>query len=184
MSKKPAAKTAPEAKDGAEAPKKRSKLKLALIALLPVVLAGGGYGGWIGYSKYFAPPAEAAHGEAAADGEHAPAPDPVEVSAVPTEIAAETSFTHSYAISILIAPSCGSAGQVDALKAASDEEARADGMLASLSWQAAARRTVDLTQKSCSYMRSEVIAAENKAAGIADSRMKIEQGGGAEGGHH
>jgi hypothetical protein len=138
----------------AEAPKSRSRAKLALLALVPLVLAGGGYGGW---SYFMVPEADAAH---------APAPDPIKVSAVPTEIAAETSFTHSFALGSIIARECGRV-PLRALKAASDAEATADGMLASLSWAAANRRIIELDDKNCRYFQTEVRSAEAKAARLA-----------------
>jgi hypothetical protein len=154
MSKKPD-------KTEADAPKGRSKLKLVLFALVPLAVAGGG--GYAGWTMFMAGDAVAA-----ADP-HAPAPDPVKVSAVPTEIAAETSFTHSFALATIIAKDCGTV-RMGALKAASDEEALTDGMLATLSWQAAARRTAVLDEATCRRFRYEVSSANAKAEAIAEAR--------------
>lgn len=160
MSKKPAkaTKTDKPAADGAAPPKKRSKLKLALFALVPLLLAGGGYAGW---TQFFAAPAEAAVGQDShgTEAAHGPAP-------IPPEVAAETSYTHSYALLVLLAPRCGGM-LAPALKAASEAEAHADGMLAHLSWQAAARRAANFTEKSCGYVLSEVETAEYRAAEAA-----------------
>ena len=176
MSKKPAkTKTAPAAEpapDGAPeaAPKKRSKLKLALVALVPLLLAGGGYAGW---SFFMAPGADEAHAEAAegeaghGEGGHG-TEDPMKVSSVETELKAETSATHTYALSVLIAGTCG-ASRTPALKAASDAEAAQDGMLVSLSWQGAARRVMGVTEKACNYMVGEIEEAELKLAPGADA---------------
>ena len=165
----------------ADAPKRRSKLKLAVLALVPLVLAGGGYAGW---AFYFAPAdshaGEVADGAAAAEGEEH-GTDMIKVSAVPTEIAAETSFTHSYALSVIVAKDCGVV-PVEALKAASEEEAKADGLLVSLSWTAAARRTIALNPKTCRRFLNEVVNADAKAAEIAAARFAAAQDGG-KGGH-
>ena len=68
MSKKPAKAAADDStNDGEAAPKKRSKLKLALFALVPLVLTGGGYAGW---TFYFAPAGDA-HAAAEKDGHEA-----------------------------------------------------------------------------------------------------------------
>ena len=177
MSKKAAkTKSAPAAKpaeDGAPeaAPKKRSKLKLALVALVPLLLAGGGYAGW---SFFMAPGADEAHAEAAAEGEEGHgedghgAADMMKVSSVETALKAETSATHTYALSVLIAGTCG-ASRTPALKAASDAEAAEDGMLVSLSWQGAARRAMGVTEKACNYMVGEIEEAELKLAPGADA---------------
>jgi hypothetical protein len=169
MSKKPA-KTAASENEGSGTPKKRSKLKLALLVLAPlVVLAGGGYAGW---TFFLAPaPAEAsvqaAEGtEAAGEGASGHAPDPVQVAAVPVDIAAQTSFTHSYALSVLIEEMCGEVS-VPALKAASEEEAHADAQLVALSWTAASRRVNALSEKSCGHFFAEIENADAKAATIA-----------------
>jgi hypothetical protein len=146
MNKKKTAKPAASAPEKADPPKKRSKLKLALAALAPLLAAGGGYAGWTVYA-------------ARADA----APDAMQVAAVSPEVAAETSFTHSYALAVLTAPLCGTA-RVPGLQAASDAEANADGRLVNLSWEAAARRAADLTGVSCDFLRHEVREAEHRAA--------------------
>lgn len=148
-----------------DAPAKRSKVKLALIALAPLVLAGAGYGGWMFYSG--------GHAEAAVE-DHAA--EPVAVSAVPTEIAAETSFTHSFALATIIAPQCGKA-RVPALQLASDAEAHADGMLVNLSWQAAARRTLTLDEGNCRRFLNEVRAAERKATELVEAKAGAKSAG-------
>jgi len=159
--KKPAS-----AKDAAGAPKKRSKLTLALLALAPLLLAGGGYGGWM---FYFAKPA---HGVEAGESGHGDT-DAMQVSALPPEVVAENSATHSFALSVLIAEPCGKALEVPALKAASQAEAIASGTVVNLSWLAAARRTVAISEKSCSFMLAEVRQAENRlAAAAADPAAK------------
>ncbi|MEO3385214.1 hypothetical protein [Mesorhizobium sp. CAU 1741] len=168
MSKKPD--TTPAA--ATDAPKKRSKVKLALFAMAPLVLAGAGYGGWMFYSG--------GHAEAAVD-EHAA--EPVPVSAVPTEIAAETSFTHSFALATIIASQCGKA-RVPALQVASDAEAHADGMLVNLSWQAAARRTLTLDEGNCRRFLNEVRGAERKAMELAEAKAGGGGHGGKGGGDH
>ncbi|MCC0040221.1 MAG: hypothetical protein H6893_14805 [Brucellaceae bacterium] len=174
MSKKPAKAAADDStNDGEAAPKKRSKLKLALFALVPLVLAGGGYAGW----TFYLAPAGDAHAAAEKDGHEADghaadgaeAADPVQVAAIPLDIAAETSFTHSYALGVIIAHACGAA-QVPSLKAASEAEAKADGLLATLSWEAAARRTSILDDKNCRYLKAEVYNADGKAARLAAER--------------
>lgn len=147
----------------AETPKKRSPIRLALFALVPAaVLAGAGYGGWIWYAGIAGEEVEAAQAKAAGT-------DPVAVSVVPAEIAAETSFTHSFALASIIAPTCGVV-PVAALKAASDEEARTDGLLVNLSWTAAARRTYTLDERTCRYFLNEVRGADAKAARIAQAK--------------
>ncbi len=132
MSKKTAKPAAAET--DAEAPKKRSKLKLALFALVPLVLLGGG--GYAGYAFYLAPHDGDAHaaeaggeGEAktGAHGEAEQPKDPVKFSAVPSVIAAETSFTHSWAIATMIRTRCGEIA-APTLQAASEAEAAADGL--------------------------------------------------------
>lgn len=160
MSKKPAKAAAPADASADEPPKKRSKVKLAIFALVPLLLAGGGY---FGYTKFFAKPADAAgHQEASAEGgEHGA--DPLKVAAIEPEILAETSATHSFALSVLLANRCGPS-EVPNLKTASETEAHADGMLVSLSWQAAARRTLTTTRDSCGKLLGEIEAAEAKLA--------------------
>ena len=170
MSKKPA-RTAASETEGAEAPKKRSKLKLALLVLAPLVLlAGGGYAGW----TFLLAPADAS----AQTGEEAaaePAPDPVQVAAVPVDIAAQTSFTHTYALSVLIEEMCG-AISVPALKAASEAEAHADPQLVALSWTAASRRVNALSERSCGHFFAEIENADAKAASIAADKAEAARG--------
>ena len=85
------------------------------------------------------------------------------VSGLPLDVLAETSSTHTYALSVLIAGKCGSP-PVPAVKAASDEEAESNGMLVNQSWTAAARRTRGMTQKTCNYLWAEIEAIEAKLA--------------------
>ena len=160
MTKSPA-KAAPAQPD--TAPKGRSWLKLAGLVVAPLLLAAAGYAS----GAYHAGMMAAAGGAHEAPGEGA-AKAPMVVSAMPSEIAAETSLTHSYALSVLISARCG-ALVADALKAASDKEAEADGRLVSLSWQAAARRTAILDERNCEYMLAEVAGAEHKARRIAEA---------------
>ena len=92
--KSPAKKDTAKKTDADTAPTKRSAKRLALVAAVALAaLAGGGYGAWAYLLKPTAPAAEAEH-----------APDPVKVAAIAPEVAAETSFTHSYALSVLIRP--------------------------------------------------------------------------------
>lgn len=154
------------------APKKRSKLKLAIFAAVPLVLAGAGYAGW---AMFLAAPAAEAY---AGDGH---GPDPVKVAAVPPEIAAEGSFTHSYALSVVIEDKCGTV-DTTALRAASDEEAHADGMLVNLSWVAATRRAAKLVDSNCGRLLGEVENANDKALRIAEARAG-KDGKGEKGGH-
>lgn len=171
MSKKPAKPAAASDTSAADAPKKKSKLKLALLVLAPLVLAGGGYAGWTMFLA--APGGEEAHASESGEDHGA---DEIKVSAVPAEIAAETSFTHSFALSVLLAQRCGVVDAA-ALKAASDEEAIADGALVSLSWQAAARRVATLTEKSCGHMMAEIVGADAKATRLAAEKLAPEKGG-------
>ncbi|MBO6718358.1 MAG: hypothetical protein JJ913_10420 [Rhizobiaceae bacterium] len=145
--------------------KKRSWLKLAIIAAVPLVLAGGGFAAW---TLYFAAPDGEAH--AAGKADHG-APDPMKVSALPREIAAESSVTHTYALSVLIAGKCG-ASHVEALRAASNAEAEGDGLLAQLSWESAARRSAQLKERSCGHLLAEIDDADAKAAARAASAAK------------
>ena len=147
------------------APKRRSKLKLALIALVPLVVAGGGFAGWpfvapaIGLGAPHAPAeGEAAAGEGADHGV-----DDTHVSALPPEAVAENSFTYSFALSELLKGICGEAS-VPSLRAASDTEAKADGAMVNLAWIAANRRVGTVTEVSCDRMASEIFGAEIKAA--------------------
>ena len=160
------AKAAPAApSDTPPAPKKRSKMKLAVLGLIPVLLAGGGYAGWL-----FAGPMlglGAAEAAAPHEGEQADhGIDATHVSALPPEVVAETSFTYTFALSELLKRECGAA-QVSALKAASDTEAKADGAMVNLAWIAANKRLETLTSASCDKMFSEIGRAEMKAAELA-----------------
>ena len=155
--------------DAPAAPKKRSKVRLALLAVVPLVMLGGGYAGW---SLYLAPwpSGEVAHAEAKAEGHGATGEaagghgeDPMIVSALPLEVLAETSATHTYALSVLMSGKCGSPA-VPGLKAASEAEAETNGPLVNLSWTAAVRRTKGLSEKTCDYLWGEIDAAEAKLA--------------------
>lgn len=158
--------TPPAAPAGEAAPpKKRSKLKLALLACAPLVLGGAGYGGWAFYAGGEAAYArETTHGEHAAEGEHdAAGQDGAEAALISDDdVAAENSFTYSLALSELLKEECGEA-DVTALKAAAGKEAAADGRLVNLSWMAAARRIGTITEKSCSRMLSEIGKANLRA---------------------
>jgi hypothetical protein len=145
----------------ARPPARRSRLRLALLALTPLALAGGGFAGWTVYA-------------ARAEHEPEPEPDATVVAAIPPEVAAESSFTHSFALSVLVAPKCGVA-RVPALMAASEEEARADGNLVNLSWLAAARRAAATTAISCDYLRAEVRQAEHRAVKLAQEKGEAPQ---------
>jgi len=165
------------APDDDPAPRKRSKLKLALAALVPLLAAGGGFAAW---TMFMAP---AAGGDHAADAAAGDGHGQMVALALPPEIVAEATYTHSYALSELIARDCGRT-RTGALKAAAEAEARADGMLASLSWQAANRRIGTLDEKSCGYMLNEVANANAKAQRAADEQAAAaEKGGKAKGGH-
>lgn len=175
---------APAAETSAE-PKKRSKLKLAIFALVPLLLGGGGYAGWTMFLA--GPDEEAQAAEVAEGGDHSPdhapkKPDPIRVAAIRLEVASETSFTYSFALSELLKAQCGKVN-VEALKAASDKEAENDGVLVSLSWQAATRRLTTITEKSCDYMRAEITAADNKALALAQPATAKGGHGEAKGGH-
>src|SRR5690606_11614867 len=126
-----------------------SKLRLALAALVPLVLGGGGYTGWAVHAKQ-------------ADAEAAAAR-----VVVPPEVAAESSFTQAFALAVLIAADCGRV-HVPALRAASDAELRDDGSFANASWLAAARRVAATTERSCGYLRKEVREAEFRAAKLVE----------------
>ncbi|WP_274628065.1 hypothetical protein [Arvimicrobium flavum] len=152
MTKKPA-KTVPAASSKTPPGTKKSKLKLILLAGAPLALAAGGYGGWTFYGG-----AWAGGGEAATDA--------ASVAAIPPEVAAETSFTYSFALSEFLKRECG-AVRVAALEAASAEEARADGTLVNLAWMAANRRMDTITEISCSRMLIEVREANAQAAAQA-----------------
>jgi hypothetical protein len=172
-SKEPAAK-ADGAAEGGDTPKKRSKLKLALFAAVPLVLAGGGYGAW---AMFFVGPAEA-EVHAAEDGHEKPDPE-VEATAW-RAIASESSFTHSFALSVLIQQKCGKV-RAPALREASDAEAKLDGLLAQLSWVAASRRAELMTEKSCGYLVAEIEDANAKAYQKAAEAAEKKKGG--KGGH-
>lgn len=164
MSKKPAKAAAP-AKDAKHdvPPRRRSKLKLALVALVPLMLlAGGGYAGWTFLLAGNA--AGTAHAAEGGDGA-GPGRDDITVASLPAEVTAETSFTHSFALSVLMAKQCG-ARSMPALEAASRDEARTNGQLVNLSWLAASRRAEAFTGKSCNLISSELVAAERKAATV------------------
>lgn len=182
MAKKKDKAAAPVAPTDAN-PTKRSKAKLALLVLVPLlVLGGGGYAGW---TFFLTPEPEAAHaapGEHGAEGERMTeghGVDPREVAALEAAAAAETSFTYSFALSELLKTRCGAVA-VDALKAASDAEAEANGMLVQMSWQAALRRTGTLTEASCDLIVSEIRLADAKAASAAEAKASTEKGGNAE----
>lgn len=150
------AKAAPAATPG-ESPKKRSKVKLILFALVPLIaLGGGGYGAW----AYFLAPAPEVHAEADTHG----GIDPQKVAALKAEADAETSATYNFALAQLLRSRCGGL-EVVALKDASDAEAAHDGMLVSMSWQAALRRAGTVTEASCERMLAEIDHAEVKAGG-------------------
>jgi hypothetical protein len=159
MNKKKTARPAASTPEKADMPKKRAKLRLALLALVPLLLAGGGYAGWTVY---------------AAPGDRT---DSMQVAAITPEIAAESSFTHSYALSVLMTSQCGKA-RVPGLKAASEAEAKTDGRLVNLSWLSAARRAADLTEVSCEHLRQEVREAEYRALTLQQGK-----GGGQKAGH-
>lgn len=171
MSKKPAreknvkdkaAKKAPAGADpaaaaegGAAAQPKRSKLKLALFVLAPLLLLGGGaYAGWT-FVLGTGPAGAAAHGEG--HGTDA------KVSALLPDPRPQVSASHSYAVAVIIADVCG-APPVPALKAASEAEAAADGAMVNASWIAAVARTRTLDAKNCSFLWTEIEGAEWKAA--------------------
>ncbi|MBO6538287.1 MAG: hypothetical protein JJ969_02710 [Rhizobiaceae bacterium] len=140
--------------EAAAEPKKRSKLILGLVAAAPLVLGAGGYAVW---AFYLATP-DAVEAHAAEGGET----DDMKVAAVPREIMAESSFTHSYALSVLVREKCGPS-DAPALRQISNAEAAEDGLLAQLSWEAAARRTQLLKAKSCGYLLGEIADADAKA---------------------
>lgn len=160
VKEKPAGKPPAGAAAGGEAAAKpkRSKLRLAVFALVPLVaLGGGGYAGW---AFFLAPKAaaEAGHG-----GEGGHGTDPTTVSALLPDARPEVSATHSYAIAVIMEPVCG-APPVPLLKAASEAEAAADGAMVNKSWIAAVRRTRTLDAKNCSFLYTEVEGAEWRAA--------------------
>ncbi len=167
MKKKPA-KAAGPAKDAtAEEPPKRSRLKLALAALVPLVLGGGGYGAWMLYLA----PGEAVAGPAEGAGGHGEAHSGAQL---PDEIRAESSFTHAHALATLMAPTCGRLLR-PVLREAAEQEARTDGPLVNLSWEAAARRAAGFTEFSCGMVRTEIVAAVMKAERLAEASAKAEK---------
>ncbi len=151
------------------APKKRSKVKLALFAMVPLVIAGGGYAGWpfvapaIGLGSADQATVEG-HDEGEGDGDGV---DHTKVSALPREAVAEGSAAYSFALSELLKGICGEM-RVDALKAASEAEAKADGAMVHLAWIAANRRVGTVTGISCDLLVSEIANAEQEAAGAAE----------------
>ena len=175
-----------------EAPKKkRSIVKLALFALVPLLLAGGGYAGW---TMFLAAPfeehgagehgAEVAEGEAAEGGAHGEAaPDAMHVSAVDYTIAAETSFSYAYALSEMLTDMCGTVDTAS-LKVEAEKEAHADGLLVHHSWAAAHRRMGTITDRSCSMMLAEVMNADGRAyARQAEAVLADKKKAGGGGGH-
>jgi hypothetical protein len=167
-----AAKAKPAAADAPEGGrKKRSPLKLALLALAPLVLAGGGYFGWTMFMGEAAgeDAALASEGTEGAAGHNEEARDGMATSALPPEIKAETSFTYSFALAELLNGKCGPL-RTSALKAAAEEEAAADGTLANLSWIAANRRMGTITEKSCEYMQAEIEHADGEASWQAQEK--------------
>lgn len=162
MFKKKAKATPAADAEAPAAPAKRSKLKLMLLACAPLVLAGGGYAGWAMFAG-----GEAGHAEAG----DAHGTDDVHVASTSPDVAAETSATYSFALSVLLKRQCGKV-RVNALKEASEAEAEADGMLVNASWMAANRRLDSITKASCSRMLSEISNAETRAAGAATPEPK------------
>lgn len=159
----------------AATPKKKLPLvKLAIFLAVPLLLAGGGYAGW---TMFLAAPGE----EHAAEGEHGEgAPDALHVSAIDYSIAAETSYTYTLALSVMLKDMCG-ATRTTALEAEADKEMQSDGKLVHLSWEAAYRRLGTLGVSSCDYMVSEIMDADGKAR---DSQLAAaEAAKKAEGGH-
>ncbi|MGE0500066.1 MAG: hypothetical protein AB7I79_00265 [Rhizobiaceae bacterium] len=171
-------KAAPAASDSGDAPKKRSKLKLALFALAPLVLGGAGYAGW---TMFMTAPAEATAHADGHDEAHQSGHDAGLAARMARETAAETSFIYSFALSELTRAMCGKVGNIGALETAANEEAGADGLLANLSWMAANRRMGTITDVSCEYIEAEIIAADNRAYAAAEAKMaeaaKAEKGG-------
>jgi len=163
---------APDA-DETPAPGKRRRLKLALAALAPLLLAGGGFAGWTQWVA--ATPAP--------DGGHAAGETVRMVAlALPPQIVAESTYAHSYALSVLIARRCGRV-RTNALKAAAEGEAQADGLLVNLSWEAANRRIATLDDKSCGYMLDEIARANGKAQRVAEEKAAAEKGAKGKSGH-
>jgi hypothetical protein len=181
---KPAPAKAAEATDAPK--KKRSPLKLAILVLAPVMLAGGGYFGWTFFtgeageaSAHASEATEEGHGSGHGGDGHGAT---THVVALPPEIAAESTFTYSFAMSELLNGKCGRI-RVKALKAAVAEEASTDGTLVNLSWIAANRRMGTLTEKSCEYLVAEIENADGKAHVKAEEKAaaaKAAEGGGHE----
>ncbi|MBX3576593.1 MAG: hypothetical protein KF723_05250 [Rhizobiaceae bacterium] len=172
---------------GGETPKKkRSIVKLAIFALVPVLLAGGGYAGW---TMFLAAPAEQHAAEAAASevegGEHGAegAPDEMHVSAVDYTIAAETSFSYALALSEMLTEMCGTVDTA-ALEVEAGKEAHADGMLVHHSWAAAYRRMGTITDRSCSMMLAEIMNADGRAYARQAEAVKADKKASGGGGHH
>ena len=137
MTKKPAEAAKPASpKAGAVVAAKRSKRKLALLALVPLLLAAGCYAGWVTFVAPAGSGTTGASGRLASEAADGRDGGP---ATVPPEIAAETSYTHAFALSVQIASRCGVA-RVPALTRATEAEAHENGMLVNLSWLAAARR--------------------------------------------
>ncbi len=126
-------------------------------------------------------PAPEAHAEGEGEG-HPGGVDPQKVAALALEAAAETSATYNFALAQLLKGRCGEL-QVEALKTASDGEAAKDGMLVSLSWQAALRRAGSVTEVSCERMLAEIDRAEFKLEGGAAPAAKGGHGEKPAGGH-
>jgi hypothetical protein len=167
MTKKPARAAKPAPAKAADGSGKRPKPKLALLALAPLLLAAGGYAGW---TMFIAPTGSTVPEQAASDAAHRREGNGG-LAPIPPEIAAETSYTHAFALSVLIAPRCGVA-RVPALTRATEAEAHENGMLVNLSWLAAARRAAATTEKSCDHLRAEVVDAERLAMKLADDEGK------------
>jgi len=175
MTKKPAKSVKPApAKAADHTPQKHSKLKLALLALVPLLLAGGGYAGW---TTFIAPAGAETSGQVASGAADGQEGDGGQAAVVSPDISAETSYTHAFALSVLIAPRCGVA-RVPALMRATEAEAHENGMLVNLSWLAAARRAAATTEKSCDHLRAEVIDAERLAMKLAEGKGKTAQAAG------
>lgn len=154
---------------GEKPAKKRSKVKLALFALVPVLLAGSGYGAW---AMFLAKPEIAI----SAEEEHAQAVAAEKAAALAAAAAAETSATYSLALAELLTPVCGPM-KVKALKVASEAEAHADGVLVNNSWQAANRRMGTITAESCGRLQWEIERAERAAAGGGQTAKQPAKGG-------
>lgn len=167
--KKQKAAPAATAEAGDEPVKKRSKLKLALFAAVPLVLAGSGYGAW---AMFLAKPEITVSPEE----ERARAVAAEKAAKLAAQAAAETSATYSLALAELLAPQCG-AMKTQALKAASEAEAHADGVLVNNSWQAANRRVASITADSCGRLQWEIERAEQAAAGGGQTDKKPAKGG-------